>query len=219
MGLLETILKYIQTSERLIVVTLTLTVAGLICFFSERYGYLNFAGLPEWTRPTAQVVWVVAAVHVVIRTLIGLGTLCRAVLRRAISLPERYRRWRFENATIARLRGTDGLEREVLGFALHRDDDHIWAERSDRYRWLVSLHRKGLMKMTDAESDVVHFRIHPIAWRYMKSHPNQFVYRLPWTHAPWSDDYNETNVEAQLGEASKSIVGRWITRMSGRAAN
>jgi hypothetical protein len=213
MSLLETTLKYIQTSERLIVVTVTLTVAGLICFFSERNGYLNFAGLPEWTRPAAQAVWVVSAVHVAIRTLMGFGALCRAALHRAISLPERYRRSRFENATIARLRGTGGLEREVLAFALHRDDDHISAEDSDQYRWLVSLRRKGLVEMTDADPRVVHYRIHPIAWRYMKSHPNQFVYRLPWAHAPWSEDYNETRMEAELDKRAAgkrtSFFRRW----------
>ena len=198
MSLLETALKYIQTSERLIVVTVTLTGAGLICFLSERYGYLNFAGLPEWTRPAAQVVWVISAVHVVIRSLMGLGALCRAVIRRASALPEQYRRSRFENATIARLRGTDGLEREALAFALHRNDNHIWAERSDKYRWLVALRRKGLVEMTDAQFRTVHFRIHPIAWRYMKGHPNQFVYQLPWAYEPWSEDYNETQVEAEL---------------------
>jgi hypothetical protein len=197
MGALESALKYIQTSERLIVVTLTLTVAGLICFFSERYGYLNFAGLPEWSRPLAQLVWVVSAVHVAIRAAMGLGVLCRTVLQQVISLPERYRRSCFEHATIARLRGTRGLEREAVAFALHRDDDDIWVNRADKYRWLVSLRRKGLVSVSDA-GDVVYFRIHPIAWRYMTSHPNQFVYQWPWTHEPWSEDYNEAQVEAEL---------------------
>ena len=201
MSLLETALKYIQTSERLIVVTVTLTVAGLICFFSERYGYLDFAGLPEWTRPAAQAVWVVSAVHVAIRTLMGLGTLCRTVFRRAGALPEQYRRSRFEKPTIARLRGTSGLEREALAFALHRDEKRFWVGPKQRkYRWLVALRQKGLVEELGGSglSSSVQFEIHPTAWRYMKSHSNQFVYRGQWTREPWSEDYNETQLEAEF---------------------
>jgi hypothetical protein len=105
----EAALKYIQTSERLIVVTVTLAAAGLICFFSERYGYLDFAGLPEWVRPAAQVVWVVSAVHVVVRCVMGFTRLCRVLLSQILSLPDRYRCSAFDKATIARLRETNGL--------------------------------------------------------------------------------------------------------------
>jgi hypothetical protein len=48
MGVVETALNYIRTSERLIVITVTLSIAGLLSFLAEKYEYLSFAGLPEW---------------------------------------------------------------------------------------------------------------------------------------------------------------------------
>ena len=193
-------LKHILMSERLTVITVVLTIAGLICFFSERYEYWDFAGLPVWSRPAAQVVWIVCAVHVVVRALMGLGKLCRAILHRAISLPERYRRSRFERPTIARLRGTDGLQREALAFALHRDESRFWVERDRQYRWLAALRQKGLVEEEPGSglSSNALFQIHPIVWRYMKSHPNQFVYRWPWIREPWSEVYDETKLEEKL---------------------
>jgi hypothetical protein len=47
-------------------------------------------------------------------------------------------------------------------------------------------------------SSSAQFEIHPTAWQYMKSHPNQFVYRWQWTREPWSEDYDARQVETEL---------------------
>jgi hypothetical protein len=60
------LLTYIQYSERLVVVTSSLT--GLFLVFPGQRWQVDLSPLPEWGRPTALVVWVISAAHVVGRT-------------------------------------------------------------------------------------------------------------------------------------------------------
>src|SRR5262249_5265548 len=146
--------------------------------FLERGNYLNFAGLPEWVRPTCQIIWVVSAVHVATRFLMGVAVTLPAGLRQLNSLLDRYRQWAFHRPLIKRLNDTQGLEREGLAFALHLNDNHLWTGENIEYDWITSLRKKGILSVAESNFRTVHYRIHPAAWRYMKKHPNKFIYRL-----------------------------------------
>lgn len=198
----EAAIKYLQHTERLIVITLTIFVAGLLCFLGETIGLFQFNGLPEWVRPTAVIVWVTAGTHVAIRTAMALGAGLKAVSRFLIALPERRRRAAYDRWIIDRLLATSGLEREVLAYALYRDENNIWVSRR-HFRWVESLMRKGLIERHEATFEVTYYRIHQIAWRYMQRYPNKFLHLVPWREAPWVDPYEERDAENWIAQAKK----------------
>jgi hypothetical protein len=122
----DTLLKYIQQSEKLIVITLTITVAGLVLYAVEGRLF-DPGGLPDWVRPTAFIVWTVCAAHVVIRLVMALSKGTTAAARFIASIPQRKRQTDYDQKVIDRLLATHGVAREMLCYALYRNDNHLWA--------------------------------------------------------------------------------------------
>jgi hypothetical protein len=123
-------IDFIQKGERLIIVTLTIAVAGVACVVAERVGLMTFDGLPVWARPTAQLIWAISAVHVLLH-----------------GLPERRRQAAYERAIVERLVNVAALEREMICYALYKGENHIWAEDTDRIRdWILNLRSAGQMR-------------------------------------------------------------------------
>jgi hypothetical protein len=120
-----TLLRYIQQSEKLIIVTLTLFVAGLALYAAEGRLF-NYDGLPEWARPVASIVWTICAVHVAIRALMALSKGGIAAAHFIASIPQRRRQTYYDKKVIDRLLATDGVVREMLCYALFRNDNHLW---------------------------------------------------------------------------------------------
>jgi hypothetical protein len=199
----ESLLKYIQQSEKLIVVTLTFTLAGVALFIAEDWVF-NYDGLPEWARPLALIVWTVCAAHVVIRTVMSVGRGLAAASRFIVGIPQRRRQAAYDQHLIDRLLTTDGVEREMLCYALHRDENHIWVGAArQRPRWLIGLRQKGLLEFDNATWGPAHFRIHPVAWRYMKKHPNKFINLLKWADWPWTMNIDEGEIEKKITALKK----------------
>jgi hypothetical protein len=202
-ALVESLLQYIRQSERLVVVTLTLTIAGLVLFAAERGQVFDFRGLPGWARPAAEGVWTVCAVHVAIRTVMGLWSWATAASRFIAGVPQRRRRAAYEQPLIQRLLATEGVEREMLCYALFRDENHIWVPGDgSRRRWLVGLLQKGLVELSDAQWGTTHYRIHRVAWAYMQNHPNKFQNLVGWPKEPWK--VQEDKLEEIIREAKQS---------------
>jgi hypothetical protein len=201
MGALETLLQYIRQSERLVVVTLTVTIAGLALFAVEQWQLFDVRGLPEWVRPAALIVWALCAVHVAIRTVMALSKGTTATARFIASIPQRRQAAAYRKRVINRLLRTDGLAREVLCYALYWDDDSLWVRARDRnrLRWLLQLSQDGLVATSwvHPEGDV-QYRLHHVVWEYMRKHPNSFVGVLPWRAAPWLLDLDEDEVEREI---------------------
>jgi hypothetical protein len=100
MSALDTLLQYIRQSERLVVVTFTVTVAGLALFAVEQWQLFDFRGLPEWARPAALIVWTLCAVHVAVRTVMYLSNRATAAGRFIAGIPQRRRRAAYERPII-----------------------------------------------------------------------------------------------------------------------
>jgi hypothetical protein len=192
------LLKYLQQSERLIIVTLTITIAGLVCFFGERWQFFDFNGVPDWARPTALLVWTLSAVHVAIRTVLAASNGIIAVPRMAAEIPARQRRAAFERPLIQRLLATEGLDREMLCYALREEDSHIWVHNGSKARWLYRLKEAGLLQMTNGDFVTTHYHIHAIAWKYMQKHPNKFINFANWPEWPWTMTFDEDHVDKKI---------------------
>jgi hypothetical protein len=147
----ETLLQYIRQSAPLVVVTLTVTIAGLGLFAVQQWQLFDFRGLPEWVLPSAFIIWALCAVHVAISTAMALWREATTAARYIAKFPERRRRAAYERPIIERLRATDGIEREVLCYALYQDNDTFWVSpwTRQRSRWLHGLLAKGLLKQSD----------------------------------------------------------------------
>jgi hypothetical protein len=199
MGTLKTLLQYILQSEPLIVVTLTLAVAGLALFADERWQVFDLHGLPEWARPTALIVWTLCAVHVAIRTIMYLSNRATAAGRFIATIPQRRRRADYEQPIIERLRATDGVEREVLCYALYRDNDRFWIPGARRPRWLQRLIANGLVGQSGTGIQDTQFRIHHVAWAHMQKYPDKFQNLVGWDTDPWrlDDDVIENRMRKQ----------------------
>jgi hypothetical protein len=85
---------------------------------------------------------------------------------------------------IDELKGLAGIEREIVAYARSVGENHIWIDDS-RSRWSDSLQRKGLIEVSHLDFETVHFRLHPAAWAFVNSSPDQFTPRLQWPSAPW----------------------------------
>lgn len=201
-ALVESLLQYIRQSERLVVVTLTITLAGLALFAGERWEVFDFRGLPDWVRPAALIVWTLCAVHVAIRTVMGLWSWATAASRFIAGVPERRRRAAYERPLIQRLLATEGVEREMLCHALFRDQNHIWIRGGGSRLWLVGLLQKGLVELSDAQVGTTHYCIHRVAWAYMQKHPNKFQNLVGWPIEPWT--VQEDTLEKKIREAKQS---------------
>jgi hypothetical protein len=149
-------------------------------------GYLSFEGLDPWVRPAAQIVWLLSTVHFFIQCLLFLGRAIRVVGAWLNGIPQRRRKAAFERPLIQRLRDIDGLSREMLCYALYKNDNHFWvSDDNARRAWLQRLRVAGLINVDDANFRTVHYKIHPIAWAYMKLYPNQFINLVLWPKEPW----------------------------------
>jgi hypothetical protein len=140
-ALFDTLLKYIQQSEKLIVVTLTVTVSGVALYAAEDRPF-DYGGLPVWARPTALIVWTVCAAHVAIRLVVALSKGGTAAARFIASIPQRRRQAVYDQPVIDRLLATEGVEREMLCYALFRGKNHLWVNSKTHYRnprWLKGL--------------------------------------------------------------------------------
>jgi hypothetical protein len=204
MSTVESLLKYVQHSERLTVVTLTLTITGLLLWFAEAQWQLDLSGLPQWARPAAIIVWTISAVHVAIRAVMALWSGATATARLVADIPQRRRRTAYERLIIERLLATEGLQREMLCYALYRDYDHIWVRAGARPpRWLLGLKQNGLVEVSDASFDTVHFRIHRVAWAYMQRHPDKFINLLAWPDLPWTLSFDEAAAENEIHQKAR----------------
>jgi hypothetical protein len=204
MGLFEAAADFVQKTEKLIIVTITLAVGGIILAGAEHYGFMSFAGLEPWVRPTLQIVWVFAVAHVSIHTLIGGGRLTKLAFQVARDTPRRIRQATYDSLVHDRLMMINGLAREVLCYALFRDDDHIWYSEDETPKWVDRLRSAGLVDVSEAGYGTVHLRIQKTAWAYMKKHPTKFVSMLAWPGYPWTIKASKENeIEAAISEARK----------------
>ena len=209
-ALFDTLLKYIQQCEKLIVVTLAVTVAGLALYAVEG-GLFDAGGLPDWVRPTVFIVWTVCAAHVAIRLVMALSKGGTAAARFIASIPQRRRQAVYDQPVIDRLLATEGVEREMLCYALFRGENHLWINSKTHYRdprWLTRLRRDGLLDLDSANWGTAHYRIHPVAWKYMQRYPNKFINRLRWRDWPWTIDFDEDKAEKKIEEAKEEGKNR-----------
>ena len=140
MSLTDRAIDFILKGERLIIVTLTISVGGSICAIAERYGAMSFEGAPLWARPAAQLVWILAVVHVLIHGAIGLGRGLRFLAKRVSKLPAERRAAAYDAVIIDRLQAIGAVEREILCYALYKRDNHIWTPDNNRPPdWLKNL--------------------------------------------------------------------------------
>jgi hypothetical protein len=137
----------------------------------------------------------------VIRAAMALSSAATATARRIAGIPQRRRRAAYDRPLIERLLDTDGLQREMLCYALYRSDNHIWARAGARPpHWLVGLKEKGLVEMSDASFHSVHFHIHHVAWAYLQKHPDKFINLLVWPDWPWTLQFDEAKAEQEIRE-------------------
>lgn len=125
------IIRYIQQSERLIVVTTVLFIAGIATYLLERANLFSFADLPTWTRPTLSLIWIVATVHVGVRMLTAFASATHRAVLYAADAPRRWRQSKADKKVTDHLCKTSGLPREILSYARFRRDNHIWT----RWPW------------------------------------------------------------------------------------
>jgi hypothetical protein len=200
----NSLLNYIRQSEKLIVVTVSITLAGVALYATEGL-LIDYGGLPEWVRPTAFIVWSVCAAHVAIRALMETWNGSIALARFIAGIPQRRRQAVYDRRVVDRLLATDGVEREILCYALYRNENHVWAssQKARHPRWLIRLKQAGLLDLDDANCETAHYRIHPVAWKYMQKYPNKFVHRLGWHDWPWSIDFDQDKAEKRIEELKK----------------
>lgn len=203
MSAFDSLLKYIQQSEKLIIVTLTLFVAGLALYAAEDRLF-DYGGLPAWARPTALIVWTICAAHVAIRLVMALWKGSKEAACFIASIPLRRRQAAYVRSYIDRLLATEGLEREMLCYALHRGENHVWVDSGSNPRWLRELKKKALLELNSADFGTAHYGIHPAAWNYMKKYPNKFINVVAWPEWPWTiKRLNEDELEKKIAAAPK----------------
>jgi hypothetical protein len=213
-GLIETAADFVQKTEKLIIVTITLVVGRIALAAAEHYGLMNFAGLDPWVRPTLQIVWVFAAAHVAIHTLIAGGRLISFALQSARDMPRRVRQATYDSLTRDRLLMVDGLAREVLCYALFRKDRHVWYSEREAPKWADKLRSVGLVDVSDAGYGTVHLHVQETAWAYMKKHPTKFVNVVAWPNYPWTIMASkEDEAEAAIAEAKVRSTGRGLSAL------
>jgi hypothetical protein len=205
-------IDFIQKGERLIIVTLTIAVAGMACVVAERLGLMNFEGLPSWARPLAQLIWAISAVHVLIHATIGLFRGVRWMGKQLLGLPERRRKAAYEMAIVERLLNIGTLEREMICYALYKGENHIWIEDNDRPQdWVLNLRIAGLIDASNAQWNTVHYEIHPVAWKYMRRYPTKFINAVLWPKEPWV-------LAEKMGDKIQEIVTRAIAEKTSGAS-
>lgn len=186
MSIVDAALNFFQKTERLIIVTLTITVAGVVAWTARERGFLDLTGLDPWVLPTIHLVWICAAVHVAIHSAIALWHLSHAGVRAASRIPFRLRKRKFDSVFIRAVRDQTGISREVICYALFRADNHIWVpDDSGQRPWLMQLRASGLVTIRDAAWGTTHYEINGVAWQHMKSHPNRFIAKITWPSEPW----------------------------------
>ena len=191
-------LKTILQSERAIVVTAALVGAGALLVWGEQNSFFNLSALPKWARPTGEIIWAVAVCHVAVRLLVFLWSSLRAAARSIQNMPRKLRQLKADSHIIQRLCATTGLPREVICYARYKRKNHIWISSENEPKWREQLLRIGLIEQSDAQFRVAYYKIHPVAWKYIENHPNQFVHKLQWVRAPWETSLNEAKIEAEL---------------------
>jgi hypothetical protein len=202
MSFIGSIINYIQDSERLIVVTVVLSISGIAIYFGEYYGVFEFTGLPDWVKPSCKLAWVVSTVHVFVKMAMAIPGLMRWLS----SLRTRYSTAQAENVLIKCLLEVKGLAREVLCYARHHGRDRIWVSEARREPvWIRELKQFGLVELTDADHRTSYYRIHRVAWKYIKSRPGKFICKMAWEEPPWTvqaDDEEHINrrIEGYLGQ-------------------
>jgi hypothetical protein len=101
----------------------------------------------------------------------------------------------------------------MLCYALYKNDNHFWgSDDNARRAWLQRLRVAGLVNVDDANFRTVHYKIHPIAWAYMKLHPNQFINSVlwqPWIFADGREVEADAIVEKQVAENSRKTWWRF----------
>jgi hypothetical protein len=120
------------------------------------------------------------------------------------SLPTRHSKAQADKILINRLLEIKGIAREVLCYACHRDDHHIWVSEDRRApNWIKELKRAGLVKLTNASFRSAHYEIHPIAWAFIRRRPNKFVCKIDWEDPPWTEDFgDEGRVNKMIDDAA-----------------
>jgi hypothetical protein len=217
MSIAERAIEFLQKSEKLTIITATVAVGIALCALAERLGYMSFDGLDPWVRPASQIAWLLSIAHVSIQCLLLIWRGIRKAGAWLNGIPHRYRKAAFERPVIRRLRDVDGLSREMLCYALYKNDNHFWvADDNARRAWLQRLRVAGLVQVDDANFRTVHYKIHPIAWAYMKRHPNEFINSVLWPKEPWIfADGREVEadaiVEKQVTENSRK-TGWWLSK-------
>jgi hypothetical protein len=186
-NLIGDLIKYIQETERLIVVTVALSLSGIVIWWSEREGWFGFDGFPRWVRTVCILVGIVAAMHVVVRSAI-------AAWKWVLAFPTRHRTALANKVLVDRLLATKGIAREVLSFARHRESDRFWTNTDlEDPDWLRELKRAGLVQFIDAgfRGANSNYRIHRVAWDYIKRRPNKFICKVPWEAPPWTQRFDD----------------------------
>jgi hypothetical protein len=150
---------------KLIVVTLTGFIAGLALYAAEDRLF-DYGGLPEWARPTALIVWTLCAAHVAIRFVMILWKGGIKTARFTAGIPQWRRQAAYERPVIRRLLATDGVEREVLCYALYQDKDRFWVSFDiGNPRWLTRLRQDRLLDIDHAREGAAVWPHERPAWR------------------------------------------------------
>jgi hypothetical protein len=203
----EKAIELFQKAEKLIILTLTVSIGGLICFFAERASLFSFEALPVWARPTAQIVWVLSVVHVGIHALVRLFNGVVQLADWLRSLPERRRKAQYNAAIVDRLTQVGPLGREMICYALYRRDNHFWVEADNQRRsWLTQLEVLGLVEVSDADWNTVHYQIHPVAWNYMNRYPTRFMNLIGWPKDPWILEKTQAKEMQELLAEKRSVA-------------
>ncbi|MGF1619916.1 MAG: hypothetical protein ACFCUR_04810 [Rhodomicrobiaceae bacterium] len=198
MSIPSELLKYVQNSERLVVISLVVFLSATAAHTGEKHGLFDFSGLPEWWRPAFTLAWILTGLHVLVRFLIFLGTGCQVILHSLIAFPQKRRQAKAQKPIIDSLIAIEGLAREVLCYALYRSDNHIWVDADTQEKWLLKLKHSGVIERSAADWGTEHYRIHRVAWAYMKKYPDRFIYEIPWPEPPWNLKLDEREIEKKL---------------------
>ena len=106
--------------------------------------------------------------------------------QRASKLPAERRAAAYDAVIIDRLLAIGTVEREILCYALYKRNNHIWMPDDNRPPdWLMNLRVAGLIEITSAQWETVHYTIHPVAWKYMVRFPTKFINQVLWSSEPW----------------------------------
>jgi hypothetical protein len=190
------LLKYIQNSERLVVISVVVFLSVALAHWGEKHALFEFNGLPEWVRPSSILAGILAGIHVSVRLMMFLWNLCKITAKHIREIPQKRREARGHQPIIDSLIAIEGLPREVLCYARYRNDKYFGVGINPRAEWLQILKHSGLIERS--ASDCNRYKIYHVAWAYINKYPDRFICKLPWPDPPWTFKLDEQKFEERL---------------------